>query len=281
METIATVSEMTAWSRGQLRLGETIGFVPTMGYLHEGHLSLMHLARTENSKVVASIFVNPTQFGTNEDLSTYPRDPESDTAKCSHEGVDVLFMPDVNQIDGEGYQTFVEVEGVSGPLCGLSRPGHFKGVATVVLKLLNMVKPSAAYFGMKDYQQLRVIMTMVRDLNVDTRIVACPTIREADGLAMSSRNAYLSRDQRKQAVCLSEALAKAKELFDRSEPDAAKYLGAMTARIEQEPDAEPEYIKLVDPDTLEDLTSVRNRCLAVMAVRVGNTRLIDNMLFEA
>ncbi|MDQ1237990.1 MAG: pantoate--beta-alanine ligase, partial [Thermodesulfobacteriota bacterium] len=192
METIATISEMTAWSRRQLSLGETIGFVPTMGYLHEGHLSLMRYAGSENTKVVASIFVNPTQFGRNEDLSTYPRDPESDGAKCAGEGVDALFMPDVGEIYGRDYQTFVEVERVSGPLCGLSRPGHFRGVATVVLKLFNMVKPTAAYFGMKDYQQLQVIKTMVRDLNVDTRIVACPTVREADGLAMSSRNAYLT-----------------------------------------------------------------------------------------
>jgi pantoate--beta-alanine ligase len=251
-----------------------------MGYLHEGHLSLMHRARSENQAVVASIFVNPTQFGPNEDLSTYPRDPEADMAKCRAAGVDALFMPDVVGMYGPDFQTSVHVERVSGPLCGISRPGHFNGVATVVLKLFNMVKPTAAYFGAKDYQQLQVIITMVRDLDLDVRVVPCPTVRESDGVAMSSRNAYLAPEQRRQAVCLYQALLSARRLFESGERHASPYVGTMTDRIAMEPDAVPDYIRLVHPGTLQDLDSVEGSALAVLAVRIGKTRLIDNMLFE-
>lgn len=280
VETIDSVAQMKAWSRPRLAAGDTFGFVPTMGYLHDGHLSLIHKARNENKCVVASIFVNPTQFGPAEDLSTYPRDPASDSAKCREAGVDALFMPDVSEIYGPHFQTYVNVERVSAPLCGTSRPGHFRGVATVVLKLFNIVRPTAAYFGSKDYQQLQVIQTMVRDLDLDVRIVPCATVREADGLAMSSRNSYLSPDQRRQAVCLYQALLSARELFGRGETDADRFLRTMSDRIALEPDAVPDYIRLVHPETLEDLKVVEGSALGALAVRVGKTRLIDNMLFE-
>lgn len=280
METFTTVAEMTFWAGVQRASGMSIGFVPTMGYLHDGHLSLMHAARHENDRIVTSIFVNPTQFGRNEDLSTYPRDPENDAAKCVNAGVDALFMPDATEIYSAQHQTYVEPGKLSQTLCGRSRPGHFRGVATVVLKLFNIVRPTNAYFGAKDYQQLQVIRAMTRDLNVPVRIVSCPTVREPDGLAMSSRNSYLSPHERRQAICLYQALCKAKELFEQCETKAQTYLDAMRARIGLEPDAEPDYISLVDPDTLEDLEMVSDRCLAIMAVRIGKTRLIDNMLFE-
>jgi len=280
METFTTVTAMKSWAADERRSGKTLGFVPTMGYLHEGHLSLIHAARRENDRVAASIFVNPTQFGRNEDLSTYPRDPVNDAAKCAEAGVDALFMPGAEEIYGPRHQTYVEPGRLAEPLCGRSRPGHFRGVATVVLKLFNIVNPTAAYFGSKDYQQLQVIRAMVQDLNVDVRIVSCPTVREPDGLAMSSRNAYLSPGERRQAVCLYQALCKAKELFDPRVKDAQTYLEAMNDRVRSEPDATPDYISLVDPETLEDLQEVSDRCLAIMAVRIGKTRLIDNMLFE-
>ncbi len=280
MKIISSIPEMKAWSATSALEGKSIGFAPTMGYLHEGHISLMRKARAENDSVVASIFVNPTQFGPHEDLSTYPRDTESDVKKCAEAGVDVLFMPEVNQVYGADHQTFVEVTEVSRPLCGASRPGHFRGVATVVLKLFNIVKPASAYFGMKDYQQLQVITTMVRDLDLNVKIVPCLTVREPDGLAMSSRNSYLSPEQRQQALCLSQALMAAKSLFESGEIAAGKYLEAMEARIKAVPQADPDYIKLVHPESLAELETVHDRAVAILAVRFGKTRLIDNMLFE-
>jgi pantoate--beta-alanine ligase len=281
METLTSVVGMKQWSRARLKAGKTIGFVPTMGYLHEGHLNLMRRGRLENDILVASIFVNPTQFGRNEDLSSYPRDPEADFAKCAQLGVDALFMPEAADIYGPDFQTYVEVEKVAGPLCGASRPGHFRGVATVVLKLLNIVTPDAAYFGRKDYQQLQVIKTMVRDLDLDVTIVPCPTVREDDGLAMSSRNSYLSPRERQQATCLYQALQTAQSLFDLSETDARKYVKAMSDRILSEPDARIDYVSLVHPETLQDLVRVADQALAALAVRIGKTRLIDNMLLQS
>ena len=278
METLRTVAQMKIWVRRLLCNGESIGLVPTMGYLHEGHLSLIHRARSENSAVVASIFVNPTQFGPREDFTTYPRDPEADSVKCRDAGVDALFMPEVEDMYGPESQTHVEVERVSAPLCGASRPGHFRGVATVVLKLFNIVAPTAAYFGAKDYQQLQVIKTMARDLNLDVSVVACPTLREPDGLAMSSRNAYLTENQRKQAVCLFQALLEAQGLFNKGETKAENYVEVMSARIRREPDAVVDYISLVHPETLEKLEAVNGPALAALAVRMGKTRLIDNMV---
>lgn len=270
---------MKEWSRTRIRGGKTIGFVPTMGYLHEGHLSLMRKAREENDRLVASIFVNPTQFGRNEDLGSYPKAPESDATKCEACGVDALFMPRNEDMYGADFQTYVQVEKVSGPLCGASRPGHFKGVATVVLKLFNIILPAAAYFGEKDYQQLQVIKTMVRDLDLDVRIVACPTVRESDGLAMSSRNSYLSAEERQQAVCLYQALDAADRLFLNGEADPERYLEAMRDRISERPSAQVDYVELVHPATLERLDKVNaSGALAIMAVRMGTTRLIDNKL---
>lgn len=280
MKTITSVRQMNEWAREQTLTRKTVGFIPTMGYLHDGHLSLVAKARSENDLVAVSIFVNPTQFGENEDFSAYPRDPEGDATKLENGGVDVLFMPDASDLYRAGHETYIELERTSLPLCGKSRPGHFRGVATIVLKLLNIALPTKAYFGSKDYQQLQVIKKMVRDLNVNTLIVGCPTYREADGLAMSSRNSYLSLSQRKQAVCLFEALMIAKRLFNTREPDPRAYIEAMKERILAEPDADPDYINLTDPKTLENLTQVVDGALAVLAVRIGKTRLIDNMLLH-
>lgn len=280
MDILTTVNALRERLQPHRQGGQSIGLVPTMGYLHEGHLSLMRKGRSENDVLVATIFVNPTQFGPNEDLDKYPRDPEGDEEKCRSAGVDVLFAPGPDEVYGPGFQTFVTVEKVSGPLCGASRPGHFRGVATVVLKLFNMVQPSSAYFGSKDYQQVQVIKTMVRDLNLDVRIVECDTIRESDGLAMSSRNAYLSPDQRKQAVCLYQALMEAKGLFKKGDTKVEHYLDIMKSRVNAESAAKVDYISIVDPETLEDLDEVGDKALGILAVKIGNTRLIDNMLLH-
>jgi pantoate--beta-alanine ligase len=280
MKTLATTPDMKAWSRNGLAEGLTIGFVPTMGFLHEGHLSLMRKARAENDLLVASIFVNPTQFGPGEDFATYPRDPDSDSQKCEQCGVDALFLPAAQEIYPKDFQTFVDVTEVSRPMCGASRPGHFRGVATVVTKLFNIVMPTNAYFGKKDFQQLCVISTMVRELDMNVRIVPCDTVRETDGLAMSSRNARLTGEQRSQAVCLYHALAKARELFGNGETDPERYLVTMRERIHQAPDATIDYVNLVDPDSLRDLNEVSGKALAAMAVRFGQVRLIDNMILE-
>lgn len=281
MEIVTHTARMKEWSRGCRDRTESVGLVPTMGYLHEGHLSLIRRCRLENERVVVSIFVNPTQFGANEDLSRYPRDPEADSIKCKELGVDVIFMPDVAEIYRPDFQTYVVVEEVSEPLCGAARPGHFRGVATVVLKLFNIVSPSAAYFGNKDYQQLQVIRTMVRDLDVDVRIVPCETVREDDGLAMSSRNVYLSPEERKQALCLYQALTEVQRLFAQGERQPKHLLQAMWDRIDREPDAAVDYISLVHPETLRNMEEMDDRAVAALAVRIGKTRLIDNMLLEA
>ncbi|MEW6351549.1 MAG: pantoate--beta-alanine ligase [Thermodesulfobacteriota bacterium] len=280
MNTIMTPAHMKEWSKEALRQGLTVGFVPTMGFLHEGHLSLMRRARAENDRVVASIFVNPTQFGPGEDFATYPRDPDADSQKCRDCGVDALFMPSATGMYPQGFQTFVDVTTVSQPMCGASRPGHFRGVATVVTKLFNIVMPTNAYFGRKDFQQLRVISRMVEDLDMNLRVVACETVREADGLAMSSRNARLTVAQRPQAVCLHQALLKARELFQAGETRPSAYLSAMTQRVQQEADTVIDYISLVDPDSLEEPAHIEGRVLAALAVRIGNVRLIDNMILE-
>ncbi len=280
MDILTTVNAVRERLQPHKKQGLSIGIVPTMGYLHEGHLSLMRKGRSENDVLVATIFVNPTQFGPKEDLDKYPRDPEGDAEKCRTAGVDVLFIPDASEVYGAGFQTYVTVEKVSVPLCGASRPGHFRGVATVVLKLFNMVQPSSAYFGRKDYQQVQVIKTMVRDLNLDVRIVDCDTIREVDGLAMSSRNAYLSPEQRKQAVCLYQALTEAKNLFKKGEKRVEQYLATMRNRVNAESATEVDYISVVHPETLEDLDNVVDNALGILAVRIGSTRLIDNMLLH-
>jgi len=280
MQIVASIGQMKQWSKEYRSHDKSLGLVPTMGYLHEGHLSLMRRARSENDFVAATIFVNPTQFGPSEDLDTYPRDPEGDAERCRREGVNLLFTPEAREIYGPNFQTYVTVEQVSRPLCGESRPGHFRGVATVVLKLFNIVSPTRAYFGMKDYQQLQVIRTMARDLDLDVAICGCETVREPDGLAMSSRNAYLSPAQREQAVCLYRALVRAQALFRAGEKIPAAYLEAMLDCINKEPETKVDYVKLVHPETLEDIELVDAPALAVLAVRVGRTRLIDNMLLN-
>lgn len=280
MEILDSTARLKEWSRARREQGETIGLVPTMGYLHDGHVSLMRRAREENQNLVVTIFVNPTQFGPTEDLDKYPRDADGDVEKCREVRTDVVFMPEVKEIYANGFQTYVNVEEVSKPLCGASRPGHFRGVATVVLKLINMAHASSAYFGKKDYQQLQVIETMARDLNVDVSIRPCDTIREQDGLAMSSRNAYLSPDERKQAVCLYQSLQEAQALFTKGETDPTKYLAVMHDRVRREPDAVVDYVELVHPKTLNNLVTVGRDALAILAVRIGKTRLIDNMVLH-
>lgn len=259
---------------------KSIGFVPTMGFLHDGHLSLMKKAKEENDIVIVSIFVNPTQFGPNEDLDSYPRDLDRDISLCESAGVDLIFFPSVEEMYPKGYDTYVEVVGdITKRLCGESRPGHFKGVTTVVLKLFNIVTPDKAYFGQKDAQQVAVINKMVKDLNLDLEIVPCPIVRESDGLALSSRNTYLNEDERKSAVILSKSLFEAKELINNGEKDSKKLKSLITNRIESE-NAIIDYVSIVDSNTLEDIEILNGDVLIALAVKIGKTRLIDNVRME-
>jgi pantoate--beta-alanine ligase len=254
-----------------------VGFVPTMGYLHEGHLSLVRAAREDNPNVVASIFVNPTQFGPGEDFERYPRDEERDVSLLRDAGVDVVFMPSVEEMYPDGASTFVVVEGITDVLEGAHRPGHFRGVTTVVAKLFNVVQPTRAYFGRKDAQQLAAVRKMARDLRFDIEIAGLPTVREPDGLAMSSRNAYLSPEERQAALVLSKALGRAKELFDDGVRDAEALRSAMNELLGAEPLARVDYVSVADPETLQELSTIDGGALVSMAVRIGNTRLIDNV----
>jgi len=280
MNTIATVQQMQRWSDAARARGQRIGFVPTMGYLHAGHVSLLGEARKRADVTVASIFVNPLQFGANEDLARYPRDIEGDTRSLSSAGTDVLFLPDVKEMYPEGFQTAVTVDRVTRGLCGAARPTHFQGVTTVVAKLFNMVKPHVALFGQKDFQQLVAIRRMANDLNFDVEIVGAPIVREADGLAMSSRNAYLSGAERRAAVCLSKALQAATAQVECGETDALRILVAARRVITDEPLARLDYAALVDPDTLEDIATVQAPALLALAVHIGKTRLIDNCILN-
>jgi pantoate--beta-alanine ligase len=280
MEIITTVLEMQHWSDAARARGQRIGLVPTMGYLHVGHLSLVAEARRRTDVVVASIFVNPLQFGANEDLDRYPRDVERDTQLLGGAGTHVLFLPDVKEMYPEGFQTAVTVDRVTRGLCGAARPSHFQGVTTVVAKLFNMVKPHVAVFGQKDFQQLVAIRRLVADLNFDVEIVGAPIVREADGLAMSSRNAYLSDRERDAALCLSRALAAAATQVGRGETDGLRILAAARRVVTDEPRARLDYAALVDPDTLEDIATVRAPALLALAVHIGKTRLIDNCLLS-
>jgi pantoate--beta-alanine ligase len=261
--------------------GKSIGLVPTMGALHQGHLSLMQRARRENDIVVMSIFVNPTQFGPGEDYRRYPRPFQKDRLLAQREGIDIIFYPSVSEMYGEGYSTYVEVERLSKVLCGLSRPGHFRGVASAVCKLFNIVKPHVAYFGQKDHQQLKIIKRMVQDLNMEIEIRECPIVREPDGLAMSSRNSYLSSQERKEALSLYRALKCAKRLIkeENSVPDVISEIEKI---IQREPHAKIDYIKIVNPETLEDMKTIRpgRTVLVALAVWIGKTRLIDNILVK-
>lgn len=260
------------------RSGQTIGLVPTMGFLHQGHLSLIRRAREENDVVVVSIFVNPTQFGPDEDLDTYPRDIERDTALMIDAKVDLVFLPGADQLYPQGYATYVEVQGaMTQTLCGCSRPGHFRGVTTIVSKLFNLAAPHRAYFGQKDAQQVAVIEQMAKDLDFDIEIVACPIVREADGLALSSRNAYLSPRHRKDAVVLSASLFEAEKMVAGGERRAAAVIRHISARIGSVPDATIDYIAVVNAETLADLETLKGEVLIAVAVKLGGTRLIDNI----
>lgn len=275
--TIKDVRErVNAWKRE----GLSVGFVPTMGYLHEGHKSLMEAARANNDKVVVSVFVNPMQFGPNEDLESYPRDFEKDSKLCESVGVDLIFHPEPSEMYADGFCSYVDMNGLTGELCGKSRPIHFRGVQTVVLKLFNIVKPDRAYFGQKDAQQLAVIRRMVKDLNVDTEIVGCPIVREADGLAKSSRNTYLNSDERKAALILSRSLKLGKEMIENGETDSKSVIKAITDNINTEPLAKIDYVDVVDFDTITPVDRIGRSVLVAIAVYIGKTRLIDNFIIE-
>ena len=259
----------------------SIGFVPTMGFLHKGHISLIEQARKENDLVVVSVFVNPTQFAQGEDLETYPKDIEKDYENSIKAGADIVFNPEVDEIYGEGDSTFVLVEGdITKKLCARSRPSHFKGVTTVVAKLFNIVKPTNAYFGQKDAQQVAVIEKMVRDLNFDVNIIACELIREEDGLAMSSRNVYLSDEERNQALVLSESLLKVKDMFLQGEKDSSKLKEFIISNINKKNLSEIDYVEILDSKTLEEIDHINTKTLVALAVKFGNTRLIDNIYLE-
>ena len=273
---LKTPAEMTAWTKSMVKAGKTIGFVPTMGALHTGHRSLIERARKENDAVVVSIFVNPTQFGPNEDFTKYPRTFDSDKKICGDAGTDAIFNPEPATMYDKDARTFVEVGGLADNLCGLSRPGHFRGVATVVTKLFTIVRPDRAYFGQKDAQQLRIIEVMTRDLNLGCQIIGCPIVREADGLAMSSRNRYLSPEERQHALTLNQVLKHVEKRVAAGERDAMKLIGEMAEQIEGVPDAEIDYVAIVDVNTLEDIKTIEGEALAALAVKIGATRLIDN-----
>jgi len=277
---IETVRDMRSWSEAERRAGRRIALVPTMGALHEGHLALVREARRRGDRVVVSLFVNPAQFAPNEDLSRYPRDFARDSDLLEEEKVDVLFHPSAAEVYPEGYQTYVGVERLAPLLCGEHRPGHFRGVATVVAKLFNMVRPHAAVFGAKDYQQLQVIRRMVKDLNFDVEIVSHPIVRDRDGLALSSRNVYLSARERAAAPCLFHALNAAQSLVAGGERDGARVIAAARSVIEAEPLAEIEYVRLCDPETLEEIGRVDGEALLALAVRIGPARLIDNAVLK-
>jgi len=280
MERIVEIRDMIAAARRARREGKTIGFVPTMGYFHDGHLRLMTRAREESDLVVVSLFVNPTQFGPGEDLASYPRDPDGDAAKAASVGVDVLFCPRAEDMYPPGSHTWVHMEGITDKLCGGSRPGHFRGVATVVAKLFHIVQPQRAYFGLKDYQQFLVIKRMVADLNWDLEVVGVETVRDSDGLAMSSRNVYLSPRQRQSALSLNRALRRAQELIDAGERRPETILAVVKEMISQQPEVRIDYVVLCDPETLEEVSLLQEDTLLALAAFVGKARLIDNAVLR-
>ncbi|MGA2039679.1 MAG: pantoate--beta-alanine ligase [Bryobacteraceae bacterium] len=280
MRIVKTVQEMRVEAEIRRRSGEIVGLVPTMGFFHEGHLSLMQKARAECGMVVVSLFVNPAQFGPGEDLAAYPRDFERDCARAAAKGVDVMFAPEAGEMYAGDHATFVNVERLTGNLCGASRPGHFRGVATVVAKLFNACRPQRAYFGLKDYQQVRVIETMIRDLNFDIELVRCPIVREADGVAMSSRNSYLSAEERRAATILRRSLVAAGKRIEDGERDGAAIARQLWEAIETEPLASVDYAEVVDAESLAPLGRIESAALLAVAVRIGRARLIDNLVVE-
>ncbi|MCX6993733.1 MAG: pantoate--beta-alanine ligase [Kiritimatiellaeota bacterium] len=277
MKIITSAEDMQKTVLALKRAGKRIGLVPTMGFLHEGHLSLVKLARQQADVVVLSIFVNPTQFGPNEDFSRYPRNFERDRTLCEAAGVDIVFTPTPEAMYPAGYSVYVEENALSKGLCGASRPGHFRGVLTVVAKLFNLTLPDVVVFGQKDAQQARLIQQMARDLNFSITIVLAPIIREADGLAMSSRNTYLSPAERREALGLQQALKTARRLYREGERDARRIIAAMQAGIEQIPSARVDYIAVVDLDMLQPVPQLNTPVLVALAVYIGKTRLIDNL----
>ncbi len=277
MKIATTIAEMKVIRR---QMAEPVGFVPTMGYLHEGHISLVRQARSECKSVIASIFVNPTQFGPGEDFASYPRDTERDLALLEKGKTDAVFMPQPEEMYPQGASSWVDVEGITSRLEGASRPGHFRGVTTVVAKLFNITEPARAYFGQKDAQQALVIQKMARDLNMNLEVIVAPTVREPDGLAMSSRNVYLSSEERRAAPVLWKSLNLAHDLWTNGEKDAGKIRKKMISLIESEPRARIDYVSIADTETLEELEKIGDSALVSMAVRIGKTRLIDNMILR-
>ena len=282
MKIATTIAEVRAQVREWKQQGLTVGLVPTMGYLHEGHASLVKTSVQQCDRTVASVFLNPTQFGPGEDLETYPRDFEHDCALLTECGCDMVFHPEVSEMYPDGFATFVEVQSeMPRQLCGKTRPIHFRGVCTVVSKLFNIVTPEKAFFGQKDAQQLAIIKRMVRDLNFDIEIVGCPIVREADGLAKSSRNTYLNPEERKAALVLSKAVGLGQELIQKGERNADVIVEKMKQLIEEEPLAKIDYVQAVDAISIQPVAEIKGTVLVAMAVYIGKTRLIDNFIYEA
>ena len=273
MDVLQTIDEVRAWHK------PGIGFVPTMGALHEGHAALMRRAAAENAHAIASVFVNPTQFGPNEDLSRYPRTLDADLALCEASGIKAVFTPDTAMVYPDGFRTWVNVDGLGDKLCGASRPGHFKGVTTVVAKLFNIVRPTRAYFGQKDAQQLMIIRRMTRDLDLPIEIVGCPIVREADGLAMSSRNRYLSEHERARAPGIYKALQAMRATFDKGTRNAAILHAQLKLDLTERVD-KLDYAEILDAETLDDIVEIRRPALAAVACFIGSTRLIDNIVLD-
>lgn len=281
MNIVKTISEVRNEVKNWRKQGLSVGLVPTMGYLHEGHKSLIERACKENDKVVVSVFVNPTQFGPGEDLATYPRDIQRDAALCEDAGAALIFNPEPEEMYFDDFHTYVTMESLSDELCGKTRPIHFRGVCTVVSKLFHIVAPDRAYFGQKDAQQLAIIKRMVRDLNFDIEIVGCPIVREADGLAKSSRNTYLNPEERKAALVLSRAVRLGQELIQNGERNADVIVDKMKQLIEEEPLAKIDYVQAVDAISIQPVAEIKGTVLVAMAVYIGKTRLIDNFIYEA
>lgn len=281
MNIVKTISEVRNEVKNWRKQGLSVGLVPTMGYLHEGHKSLIERACKENDKVVVSVFVNPTQFGPGEDLATYPRDIQRDAALCEDAGTALIFNPEPEEMYFDDFHTYVTMESLSDELCGKTRPIHFRGVCTVVSKLFHIVAPDRAYFGQKDAQQLAIIKRMVRDLNFDIEIVGCPIVREADGLAKSSRNTYLNPEERKAALVLSRAVRLGQELIQKGERNADVIVEKMKQLIEEEPLAKIDYVQAVDAISIQPVAEIKGTVLVAMAVYIGKTRLIDNFIYEA
>jgi pantoate--beta-alanine ligase len=276
MEIVTGVKDMQTRCLAAREQGRRIALVPTMGFLHEGHLSLLREGRRRGDLLVLSLFVNPAQFGQGEDFASYPRDPERDADLARSVGVDLLFAPEARGMYPRGYATFVDVEGLTDTLCGRSRPGHFRGVTTVVCKLFTIIQPHVALFGRKDFQQLAVLRRMTEDLNLPVEIVGMPIVREADGLAMSSRNSYLSAGERRQALALSDAIGLVRVAVRQGERSAAALLDLVARRLGQEPDARIDYVRICHDESLEDVAAVDRHAVLLLAVRIGRTRLIDN-----